>query len=246
MASVASADIASDRLLFEEELPGGAMWSHVLRRHHTLRFIDVEGGANVGLLLYNRDQLLERYNMPDTLKAQHTAFITAGRALYSDMGRILCSVSADTCGWHDTVSGHQDAAGSLQKYGQARYQERRNEYHRNAHDCFLVELGKWGLGKQDLVPNLNLFSKVVADAEGKLQLVPGHSRPGSYVDLRAEMNVLVVLNTCPHPFDPGATYAPKQVKLVLYRSEPPGPDDPTRNSRPENARGFTNTERYFL
>ena len=246
MASVASANIPPDRLVFEEELPGGAMWSHVLRRHHTLRFMDVEGGANVGLLLYNRDQLLERYNMPDTLKAQHTAFITAGRALYSDMGRILCSVTADTCGWHDTVSGHQDAAGSLQKYGPARYQERRNEYHRNAHDSFLVELGKWGLGKQDLVPNLNLFSKVVADAEGKLQLVSGHSRAGSHVDLRAEMNVLVVLNTCPHPFDPGPAYAPKPVKLAVYRSDPPGADDPTRTSRPENGRGFANTERYFL
>lgn len=238
--------IAPERVTFEEDLPGGAIWSHVVRRHHTLRLIDVEGGANVGVLLYNRDQLLERYNMPDTLKAQHTAFITAGRALYSDMGRILCSVSADTCGWHDTVSGHQDAAGSLQKYGPARYQDKRNEYHRNAHGCFLVELGKWGLGKQDLVPNLNLFSKVVADAEGKLQLVAGHGKAGSHVDLRAEMNVLVVLNTCPHPFAPGPTYAPKPVKLVVYRSDPPGPDDLTRNSRPENARGFTNTERYFL
>jgi urea carboxylase-associated protein 2 len=241
-----SSSLPADRILFEEELPGGAMWSHVVRRHHTLRFIDLEGGANVGLLLYNGDLLLERYNMPDTLKAQHTAFITAGRALYSDMGRILCSVSADSCGWHDTVSGHQDAAGSRAKYGVARYQERRNEYHRNAHDSFLVELGKWGLGKQDLVPNLNLFSKVVADDQGKLQLVAGHSRPGSFVDLRAEMNVLVVLNTCPHPFDDGSVYAPRPVKVVLYRSDPPGPDDATRNSRPENARGFANTERYFL
>jgi uncharacterized protein len=238
--------IAPERVIFEEDLPGGAMWSHVVRRHHTLRFIDVEGGANVGVLLYNRDQPLERYNMPDTLKAQHTAFITAGRALYSDMGRILCSVSADTCGWHDTVSGHQDAAGSLQQYGPARYQDWRNEYHRNAHDCFLVELGKWGLGKQDLVPNLNLFSKVVADAEGKLSLVAGHSRAGNFVDLRAEMNVLVVLNTCPHPFAAGTSYAPKPVKLVVFRSDPPGADDLTRTSRPENARGFTNTERYFL
>jgi urea carboxylase-associated protein 2 len=238
--------IADDRLLFQQDLPGGAMWSHVLRRHHTLRLTDLEGGANVGVLLYNSDQLLERYNMPDTLKAQHTAFITRGRALYSDMGRVLCSVSEDTAGWHDTVCGHLDARGSDAKYGVARYQERRNEYHRNAHDAFLVELGKWGLGKADLVPNLNLFSKVVADGEGKLRFVPGASRPGSFVDLRAEMNVLVVLNTCPHPFDPAPAYAPRPVSLQLYRSDPPGPDDLTRRSRPENERGFANTERYFL
>ena len=136
----------ADRILLEEELPGGAMWSLVVRRHHTLRFIDLDGGANVGVMLYNRDLLGERYNMPDTLKAQHTAFLTQGRALYSDMGRVLCSVSADSCGWHDTVCGHLDAAGSAAKYGVARYQEQRNLYHRNAHDSFLVELGKWGLG----------------------------------------------------------------------------------------------------
>jgi uncharacterized protein len=235
-----------DRLLLEEELPGGAMWSQVVRRHHTLRFIDLDGGANVGIMLYNRDLLSERYNMPDTLKAQHTAFLTQGRVLYSDMGRILCSVSADTCGWHDTLSGHLDAAGSTAKYGAAPYQEKRNLYHRNAHDCFLVELGKWGLGRQDLVPNLNLFSKVSADADGRLRFVSGHSAPGSHVDLRAEMNVLVVLNTCPHPLDPSREWAPRRVKVALWRSDPPGPDDPCRTSRPENQRGFENTERFFM
>jgi uncharacterized protein len=238
--------IPPERILLEEELAGGAMCSLVVRRHHTLRVIDLDGGANVGLLLYNRDLLGERYNMPDTLKAQHTAFIARGRALYSDMGRVLCSVTGDSCGWHDTLAGHLDAAGSVAKYGVARYQEKRNLYHRNAQDCFLVELGKWGLGHQDLGANLNLFSKVTADSDGRLRFVPGHSPAGSHVDLRAELNVLFVLNTCPHPLDPSPEYAPRRVKLVLWRSDPPGPDDPCRTSRPENERGFQNTERFFL
>ena len=235
-----------DNLLFEQELPGGAMWSHVIRRHHTLRLTDLEGGANVGVLLFNRDLPFERYNMPDTLKAQHTAFITRGRALYSDMGRVLMSVTEDSCGWHDTLCGHLDARGSVEKYGTARYQEHSNDCHRNAHDAFLVELGKWGLGKADLHANLNLFSKVTADGQGRLGYVSGHSPAGSYVDLRAEMNVLVVLNTCPHPFDPGTSYAPRKVKLAVRRTPPPGPEDLCRTSRPENERGFANTERYFL
>ncbi len=235
-----------ERTLLEEDLPGGAMWSHVVRRHHTLRITDLDGRANVGLLLYNRDLPSERYNMPDTLKAQHTAFVTQGRALYSDMGRVLCSVTVDTCGWHDTVCGHLDAAGTTAKYGPARYQERRNDFHRNAHDCFLVELAKWGLGKQDLVPNLNLFSRVTADPEGNLTFAVGNGRPGGIIDLRAEMNVLFVLNTCPHPLDPRADWAPGRIRLQLWRSEPPGPDDPCRRSRPENERGFSNTERFFV
>jgi urea carboxylase-associated protein 2 len=235
-----------ERVVLQEDVPGGAMWSHVVKRHHTLRVTDVEGGANVGVLLYNRDLLVERYNMPDTLKAQYTAFVTRGRALYSDMGRILCSVTEDSCGWHDTICGHLDAAATVEKYGEKTYQKHRNEFQRNAHDSFLVELGKWGMGQPDVVPNLNLFSKVTAAADGALQFHAGHSRAGSFVDLRAEMNVLVVLNTCPHPLDPAVPYAPKPIKLTIWRSDPPGPDDPCRTSRPENERGFVNTERFFV
>jgi len=238
--------IPSERLLLEEVVPGGAMWSRAIRRHQTLRLVDLEGGANAGVLLYNRDLLSERYNMPDTLKAQHTAFITRGRVLYSDMGRILASVPEDTCGWHDTIGGHANAAAVAQKYGEKTYQEHRNDFQRNAHDSFLIELGKWGLDRRDLVPNLNFFSKVAADVDGRLAFQDGHSRAGAFVDLRAEMNVLVVLSTCPHPLDPSPRYAPKPVKLVLWRSDPPAADDVCRTSRPENARGFENTERYFL
>lgn len=237
--------LAPDRVLLEDDVPGGAMWSHVLKRHHTLRIVDREGGANVSVLLYNRDLLVERYNMPDTLKAQHVAFITKGRALYSDMGRILCSVTEDSCGWHDTICGHLDATATVAKYGERRYQDHRNDFQRNAHDSFLVELGKWGLGKKDVVPNLNLFSKVTADTHGSLRFHPGHSRAGDFVDLRAEMNVLVVLNTCPHPLDPALSYAPKPIRLTIVRSEPTASDDLCRTFRPENARGFHNTERYF-
>jgi uncharacterized protein len=239
-------DAAGERMLLSEGLPGGAMWSGVLPRHHTLRLTDVEGGANVSMLLYNRDQPIERYNMADTLKAQHTAYLTAGCVLYSDMGRILCSVTHDTCGWHDTFTGMSDAASVRNKYGEHPYAELRNGFYRNARDSFLVELGKWGLGLRDIVPNLNWFTKVAPDAAGRLQFAVGHSRPGQCVELRAEMNVLIALSTCPHPLDPSPSYAPKRVGLTIFRSSAPGPEDACRRSRPENERGFFNTERMFL
>jgi urea carboxylase-associated protein 2 len=237
--------IPEERRLFEELVPGGAMWSWMLRRHDVLRLIDVEGGANVSLLLYNRDQLLERYNMPDTLKAQHTAFLTKGRVLLSDMGRVLCSMIEDTSGWHDTVCGVSDAALVQTKWGERRYQEHRNECFRNGRDQLLVELGKWGMGMRDLVPNVNLFSKVVADAQGVLSFVPSHARAGAMVELRAELNVLAVMTTCQHPLDPSPTYAPKPVQVEVYRGDPPGPDDLCRRSRPEAARGLLNSALYF-
>lgn len=228
-----------------DEVSGGGTWSHVLRRHQVLRIADVDGGANVSALFFNWDLPSERYNMPDTLKAQHTAYLTRDRVLLSDMGRVLCSIVEDTCGWHDTLCGHSNAALVVDRYGSKPYQRARNEFHRNAHDNLLVELAKWGLGKQDLAPNVNFFSKVVADDDGKLSFIPGHSKPGAYVDLRAEMNVLAVLTAVAHPLDLRAVYAPPPVRIVVWDGAPPAQDDMCRNSRPEAARAFENTERYF-
>ena len=230
--------------ILEEALRGGQMWSRILRRGQTLRLTDVEGGAAVAALFYNAEELSERYNMPDTLKAQHIARLTAGYVLYSDMGRVLCSITEDTAGWHDTITGHGTAAHGLAKFGQGTYQELRNDWHRNTRDNFLVELGKYDMGKRDIVANVNFFVKVVVDLEGKLKFVPG-SRRGAYVELRAEMNTLVVLSNTPHPLDPATRYAPKPVALTIRAGEPARLDDPCRLSRPENGRGFTLTESYF-
>ncbi len=238
-------DSVTPPVLYETVIRGGGMWSQVIKRGKTLRLTDLEGGANVSMLLYNADQLVERYNMPDTLKGQHIFFLTAPFCIHSDMGRLFCSITADTCGWHDTVCGCTDAAQVAAKYGTKTYQEARNDFYRNAHDNFLIELAKWGLGKRDLVPNLNLFSKVISDEEGNLTYVPGASPTGSYVDLRFEMNTLVVLTPCQHPLDPSPDYAPKPVRLTAFQTEPPGPDDACRLSRPENERAFTNTENYY-
>lgn len=232
--------------LWEETIQPGATWSHVLKRGTALRITDLEGGANVGALFYNFECPVERYNMPDTLKAQHIARLTKGFVLYSDMGRILCSVIDDTVGWHDPIGGASSAKLVAEKYGEKSYQECRNDSTKNARTSFLIELGKWGLGPRDLIPNVNFFSKVTVAGDGSMQFVPGNSAPGAYVDLRAEMNVLTILNTCQHPLDPNSSYAPKPVKLSIRSVEPVAADDPCRLSRAENGRGFTLTERYFL
>src|SRR3954471_19861805 len=149
--------IASETFIASETLRGGAMWSWTLKRGTSLRLIDIEGGANVSALFFNADAPLERYNMPDTLKAQFIAYLTRGNVLFSDMGRILCSVVEDTCGWHDTLCGCTDAKSTERKYGPSSYQDKRNEWYRNGRDNFLVELGKHGLGKKDLSTNVNFF-----------------------------------------------------------------------------------------
>jgi len=241
-----STRFAPELVLWEELLPGGSHWSGLLRRGNTLRLTDLEGRGNVSALFYNQEEKSERYNMPDTLKAQHTAFLTAGCVCYSDMGRILCSIAEDTCGWHDPLCGALDAATLEAKYGVARYQEHRNAMYRSGLEGLQVELAKWGLGRRDMVAPVNFFSKAVADDEGRLRFDVAHRRAGPHVDLRFEMNVLVVLSAAPHPLDPSERYAPGPVQMTAWRSGTAGADDPCRLRCPENDRGFINTERFFL
>jgi urea carboxylase-associated protein 2 len=235
---------SSPKSVLEERLRGGQMWSRVLRRGQTLRLVDLEGGAAVAALFYNADELGERYNMPDTLKAQQIARLTQGFVLYSDMGRVLCSVVSDSVGWHDTITGHATRAQTSKKYGEGTYQTLRNDFYRNTRDNFLVELGKHQLGKRDIVANVNFFVKVGVDAEGALSW-QSHSKAGDHVELRAELNTLVVLSNTPHPLDPSEDYAPRPVGLVVSSGSPAAATDPCRLSRPENARGFELTEAYF-
>lgn len=233
-------------LLWEETVHPGASWSHVLKRGTSLRLIDLEGDANAGAIFYNFECPVERYNMADTLKAQHISRLTAGCVLYSDMGRILCSVTGDTVGWHDPLAGFSNARLVLERYGARSYQEYRNDCYKNGRDSFLIELGKWGLGPRDLGASVNFFSRVNVSAGGEMSLAAGNSKAGDFVELRAEMNVLAILNTCPHPLDPSPVYNARPVGLAVYRSGAPAQDDPCRVSCPENGRGFTLTERYFL
>jgi hypothetical protein len=246
MATPTVSPEAGETLHFEEELRGGASWAHVLKRGTALRITALGDGANAPATFFNFELPIERYNMADTLKAQHTAHLTRGNCIYSDMGRVLLSITADTVGWHDPISAHTTAASTLAKYGAHTYQQFRNDWFTNTRDNFLREMLKFGLGLRDLQTQIHFFSKVQAALDGKLTYVPNHSKTGDYVELRAEMNTLVILDTNPHPLDPNPVYAPQNLLLTVKRVPPPGPDDYCRNSRPENTRGFINSERYFL
>lgn len=141
--------------LYDDLIPGGSHWSFIVRRGHVLRLIDETGGTNVGMLMYNPENPLERYNMPDTLKNQHTFLLTKGHVLLSDMGRVFASIIRDDLGWHDTVAGTCNADLVEKRWGKKTYQEAHNHYHRNGFNSFLNELAKYGLGKKDLTANLN-------------------------------------------------------------------------------------------
>lgn len=231
-------------IIWSKNLRGGSMLSIRLKRHRSLRFTAKGAFANLSLLAYNALNLVERYNMADTLKGQHTAFLTAGNCMYSDQGRVLLSIIEDTCGWHDTIAGTDNKLMMAEKFGQGKYQELRNNFFRNGRDNLLTELGKWGLGKQDIVPNVNLFSKVWIDEEsGGMNYDGSLAEKGVSVTLRAEMDTLLVMSNTHHPMYDGP-YQPVDVNIEMLEVQAPATDDLCRMSCEQNQRAFINTENF--
>ncbi|MHB1236418.1 MAG: urea amidolyase associated protein UAAP1 [Gallionella sp.] len=238
-------DLATDKVLFSELVPGGGHWSYVLPRGTTLRMTALDDGANISVVLYSARDKLERYNMPDSLKAQHTAHYTRGHVLMSDMGRALASITADSAGWHDPLGLLLDDRRMHEKYGERNFQSARNGMYRSGRDGLLTEIGKHGLSKRDLVAPVNFFSKVSVDGDGRFHFASGHCKTGAHVELRMEMDVLLAFSTAPHPLDPASAYAPGRVGLAVWRSGPAPQDDYCRSFRPENARAIHNADQLY-
>lgn len=232
--------------LYSYTLPAASHWSLRMRRGHKITLTDVEGGANLGMLMYNPEDLLERYNAPDTLKCQHTFKLTKGHCLYSDMGRIFCSIVEDSVGWHETVCGNSNARLIADRWGARDYQRDRNMWNQNGYDSFLVELAKYGLGGRDMAANINWFSRVDVDEQGALYLRADNSPPGSTVTLRFELDTLVIMHTCPHPLNQSESYPRKPVLVEISRADPVSEEDYCRNYCAENQRGFANNQLYYF
>ncbi|MCU0309504.1 MAG: DUF1989 domain-containing protein [Acidimicrobiales bacterium] len=228
----------------DDLLPPGAYWSGVVRRGRTVRFVDVEGSGGTAVLLCNAADPSERYNAPDTVKIQNQIFLTAGMVLFSDMGRVLCSITRDTGGHHDTLGGASDAGTTDAASHGGTYLERRNERHVNTHDNLIAALGRHGLDRRDIVPTLNLFDRVEVAPDGRFTWVGPGGGPGALIDLRAEMDLLVVASNTPHPLDPSPGWATGPTRVSVL-ADAPVDVDPRIDPTPERARGFENTDRLL-
>ena len=233
-------------ILYSYELPAASHWSLVVRKGLQLKLTDVQGGGNLAAMFYNPTSLTERYNAPDTLKCQHTFKLTKGNCLYSDMGRIFCSIVEDDHGWHESVCGNITRAMVEKRWGKADYQQAHNNWQQNGFDSFLVELAKYGLNERDMGSNLNFLSKVCVAESGALSLEENSSAPGTSVALRFEMDTLMVMHTCPHPLNEEGAYPRRPVLCEISQADAVKADDYCMNFRPENVRGFDNNRLYHL
>jgi uncharacterized protein len=237
--------IKPENILLEETLPGGARWSKIIRRGDKIRISTKDGLASLSAMFYNADNTAERFNSADTVKVQHNAFLKKGNSLYSEQGRVLLSITDDTTdGLFDAIAGISNPRIVKENFGDGVYGELRNRYYKSDRENFLVELGKYGMGKRDMVQAVNFFRRVDVIDGNKLELSTTRAQPGSYIDLRAEMNVLLVLSNTPHVMEKGE-YNPSDVQLTLFKASPVTEDDLCRHFSPQSQRAFINNDRYF-
>jgi urea carboxylase-associated protein 2 len=230
--------IAPERMLWDDVVGPGGESSHVLPRGAVVRFTDVDGDACANLLVYNAAQPLERLNVADTVKVQWQAYLGAGSLLLSDMGRVLLSIVADTSGTHDALCGASNRTRNEEKYGSGSV----HGDHPNARDRFAVALAKHGLGRRDIVPNVNLFKGVTVDGDGGLHAREDEPRPGAYVELQAEMAVLVVVANTPHVLDPRPGYHATPLRISAWSDRATTRADGAWAATPEGERAYLQTE----
>ena len=204
------ADAVPGKILEDRTLPPNSPWGRALKQGQTLRIVDLEGCQAVDFLCYNAKNPEERYNAADTMKLAGKIFLTKGASLYSDMGRKLFTIVEDTCGFHDTIGGCCSAESNLLRYGVKGTP--------NCRDNFLAALAGFGLGKPDIVANLNFFMYVPVEPDGRTAITPGRSRPGDFVDLRAEMDVLAVISNCPQVHNPANNFNPTPIRVIVWEA----------------------------
>lgn len=198
------------------------------------------------MLLYNARDLTERYNMPDTLKAQYTSRLAQGNILMSDNGLAMASIVEDSLGWHDTISGYTRREMTDKKWGRTTYQESRNDWFRSGQENFAMELLRNGLTVRDISPNINLFSRVFCDEAGDMHFDATHCKEGASVTLRTEMDILLILSNTPNPLDCHSSFPSVPVEVEVFAAQPVDPErDECVNFRSENRRAFENTKEYY-
>jgi len=191
-------------------IPALAPWSGLVKRGQVIRIVDLEGQQAVDTLFYRADDFSERYSAQDTLRAQGSAYVVTGTKLLSNEGREMLTVVDNTGGAHDTSAGACSCESNTVRFGH------QTKYMHACRENFLLEVSRHGMDKRDIVANINFFMNVPVEPDGRLAIVDGVSKPGDYVELRAEMDVLCVISNCPQVNNPCNGFNPTPVRVLIF------------------------------
>jgi urea carboxylase-associated protein 1 len=215
MTTLKTSTLDPAKASLDHYLPAGEPWLHRLQRGQVLRIVDLEGNQAVDTIFYNALDTAESYSVTDTLQGQGGIYLSTGSVLTSNRGRPMLTIVADTCGRHDTLGGACAAESNTVRYAAQK------KFMHSCRDNYLLALlhADNGMGKADLVPNVNFFMNVPVTPEGGLRFADGLSAPGKYVELRAEMDVLVLVSNCPQLNNPCNAYNPTPVRFVIWDAD---------------------------
>jgi hypothetical protein len=231
------APITAGAVIHRETIPAGWYWTTRLDRGEALRLLNPSGSSCASVLAWNRDDPSERLNHADTVKVQWAANLRKGRVIFSDMGRVIFSMIEDTTGGaHDALMGVSTAETNRKKYG--------GDF-RCTRENFVLAAGKFGLDRADIGPSVSFFAPVSVESSGRFVWRDGLRKPGDFVDLRAELDLLVAISNCPHPLDPTKTYVSDDLNVIRYRSSDQDKDDLCRTASAEAKRAFENNAFYL-
>jgi len=205
------------RIVRDDVVPPGQGWADVVRRGQMLRIVDQAGKQGVDFLCYAADNHEERYHAANTMKKARRIWLSTGHVLYSDVARPMFTIVGDTCGRHDTIGGCCSAPSNFLMYEVTDVP--------GCRETFLGLLGRYGMGRRDIVANFNFFSNVPVGPDGTLAdtvFIDGLSKPGDYVDLRAEMDALALVANCPQVNNPCAGLQPTPVRVTIWDSPQKG------------------------
>jgi len=195
-------------------VPAGDGWFHRMKAGQTLRIVDLEGNQAADTLFYSAEDLTERYSAQDTIREQEAIYLTTGTRLMSNRNREMLTITADTCGRHDTLGGACAAESNMVRYALEK------RFMHACRDTFLLQIARSGLPltKRDLAHNINFFMNVPVTPDGGLRFADGVSDPGKYVEMRATMDVFCLLSNCPQLNNPCNAYNPTPVRVLIWNS----------------------------
>jgi urea carboxylase-associated protein 1 len=212
--TMTESSFTSDTALFREVVPAGEPFMRTLKKGQVVRILDLEGNQAVDTLFYNANNTEERYDASQTIREQGNLYITSGSRLLSNDGNLMLTVIADTCGRHDTLGGACSAESNTVRYALEKH------YMHSCRDSFIMALAEHdqGMSKRDLPSNINFFMNVPVTPDGKLTFADGISAAGRYVEMRAEMDVLVLISNCPQLNNPCNAYNPTPIEVLVWDS----------------------------
>ncbi len=196
-----------------ETVYAGDYWLWRVAMGETLRITDLEGNQAADTLFFNADDIAERYSMSDTLRGQKNVFLSVGSVLRSSEDRAMLTITADTCGRHDTLGGACATESNTVRYD---LEKRHMHACRDSWMLAIAEHPEYGLTRRDITHNINFFMNVPVTQAGGLTFADGISAPGKYVEMVANMNVLVLISNCPQLNNPCNGYNPTPIEVSVW------------------------------